>query len=89
MKTKTKKMETKSFKSPKNKYRASVYYSKPIEGIGSGYSATANDIEDLKAHIQFHIKQAQKNKTTCFITIFENLKKYPSFDWKEIEKFEK
>ena len=87
MKTKTKKMETKSFKSPKNKYLASITYSKPIEGIGSGYSATANEIDILKSHIQFYIDQAKKNKATCFITIYENLKKYPSFDWKEIKKY--
>ena len=83
-------MKTKktTFNSPKNKYRASISYSKTLKGIGSVSSATANEIDDLKSHIQFYIKQAHKNKATCFIAIYENLKKYPFFDWKEIEKYE-
>ena len=85
MKTKTKKT---TFKSPKNKYRASVSYSKPIKEIGSVTSATANEIDELKSYIQFYIDQAKKNKATCFITISENLKQFPEFDWKEIEKYE-
>ena len=83
----TKKMKTKSFKSPKNKYRASVTYSKALKGIGSVTSATANEIDVLKSHIQFYIDQAHRNKATCFITISENLKQYPFFDWKEIKKY--
>ena len=82
-------METKSFKSPKNKYIASVSYSKALKEIGSASSATANEIDDLKAYIRFYIDQAQRNKATCFITISENLKKYPEFSWKEIEKYTK
>jgi len=81
-------MKTTSFKSPKNKYRASVTYSKALKEIGSVSSATANEVDDLKAHIQFHIDQAHRNKATCFITISENLKQFPEFDWKEIERYE-
>jgi len=84
----TKTMETKSFKSPENKYRASVSYSKALKGIGSVSSATANEIDELKSHIRFYIEQAKKNKAKCFITISENLKKYPEFDWKEVERYE-
>ena len=80
-------METTSFKSPKNKYRASVYYSKTLKGIGSVTSATANEVVDLKSHVRFYIEQAHRNKATCFVTIYENLKKYPFFDWKEIERY--
>ena len=86
--TKTKNMKTKSFSSPKNKYRASVSYSKPLKGIGSVSSATANEIDELKSHIRFYIEQAHKNKATCFITISENLKQYPEFEWQEIERYE-
>ena len=81
-------METKSFKSPKNKYRASVSYSKALKEIGSASSATANEIDDLKAYIRFYIDQAHRNKATCFVQIYENLKKYPEFDWKEIQRYE-
>ena len=81
-------MKTTSFKSPKNKYRASVTYSKVLKEIGSVSSATANEIDVLKSHIQFYIEQAKKNKAKCFITISENLKQYPEFDWKEIERYE-
>ena len=83
----TKTMETKSFKSPENKYRASISYSKALKGIGSASSATANEIDELKSHIQFYIKQAHRNKATCFITISENLKQYPKFNWQEVENY--
>ena len=81
-------MKTLSFKSPNNKYRASITYSKALTEIGSVSSATANEIEDLKAYIQNYIDQAHRNKATCLITISENLNEYPSFNWKEIEKYE-
>lgn len=82
-------METTSLKSPKNKYRASVSYSKAIKEIGSVSSATANEIDVLKSHIQYYIDQAHRNKATCFITISKNLKQYPEFDWKDIERYTK
>lgn len=88
MKT-TNKMKTTSFKSPKNKYRATVSYSKALKGIGSVSNATANDIDVLKSYIQYYIEQAKKNKAKCFITISKNLKKYPEFSWKEIERYTK
>ena len=82
-------MKTTSFKSPKNKYRASVSYSKALKGIGSVSNATANEVVDLKSYIQYYIDQAHRNKAKCFITISKNLKKYPDFDWKEIERYTK
>lgn len=78
---------TTSFKSPKNKFRAAITYSKPLSEIGSCSSATANSIDDLKAHIQYYIDQANRNKVTCNIVISENMKQYPEFEWKEIEKY--
>ena len=81
-------MKATSFKSPKNKYRASVTYSKALKEIGSVSSATANEIDYLKAYIQHYIDQAHRNKAKCFITIYENTKQYPEFNWKEIEKYE-
>ena len=80
-------MKTTSFKSPKNKYRAEVSYSKSLKGIGSVSSATANNINELKQHIQFYIKQAHRNDATCFVAISENTKQYPEFNWEEIEKY--
>ena len=80
-------MKTTSFKSPKNKFRAEVTYSKALAEIGSTSSATANEIEDLKKYIKLYIAQAHRNKATCLITISENLKQYPQFDWKQIEKY--
>lgn len=44
MKSTLNNMETVSFKSPKNKYRASITYSKALPEIGSASSATANKI---------------------------------------------
>ena len=90
MKTKktTKIKKHTSFNSPKNKYRGEIRFSEALEGIGSVNSVTANEIDNLQWHIQYHIKQAHRNNATCFIRIYENLKKHPEFDWVEIESYE-
>lgn len=81
-------MKTTSFKSPKNKYRASITYNKALKGIGSVSSASANNMDDLKAYIQCYLDQARKSKVKCFIVISENKKEYPLFNWVEIERYE-
>ena len=81
-------MKTTSFKSPKNKFRASITYSKALTEIGSSSSATANSVDDLKAYIQHYIDQAHNNSAKCTIVISENKSEYPLFNWVEIEKYE-
>ena len=80
-------MKTKSFRSPKNKYSADISYSKALSGIGSCSSASANDVAELKNFIEFYIRQARQNKSTCTITILENMDQYPKFNWVKIEQY--
>lgn len=80
-------MKTLSAKSPKNRFRASITYSKPLSEIGSSSSVMANDIETLKDRVLFYTKQASKNNTTSYITISENKSEYPFFNWVEVESY--
>ena len=87
MKTKKTQQITSRY-SPKNKYSGEIRFSKALEGIGSAWGVTANELELLKYRLQFYIDLARKNKATCHIRIYENLKQYPDFDWVEIESYE-
>ena len=77
-----------SFRSPKNKYRIEIHFSKPLNGIGNVTSITANEIEAASNHIKLFTDQAHRIKATCLISIWENLKSYPEFDWKKIKSYE-
>ena len=80
-------METKSFKSPKNRFMAQITYSQPLPEIGSCSTVTANSIDELKERVIFYTNQATKNNLTSNIRISENLKSYPEFEWVEKENY--
>ena len=74
--------------SPKNKYRAQINYSEPLEGIGSVSSVTANTLEDVKQKTKHYIDQAKRSNVKCYILITENIFSYPAFNWKVVETYE-
>jgi hypothetical protein len=76
-----------SMKSPKNKFRASIHYDKPLEGLSSVSSAMAMTLEDVKQRCLFYTDQAKKSKVHCQVEIFENKADYPNFDWQFVERF--
>lgn len=81
-------METTSFNSPKNKFRASINFSKSLPEIGSGSLKTANSILELKAIVKHYEEMAKTSNVRCTVVIYENKKAYPNFNWVEIERYE-
>lgn len=64
-----------SIHSPRNKFRAEIHFSKPLKGIGSVVSITADSIEQLNCYIK------TMNYKKCHVVIYENKLQYPSFNW--------
>lgn len=71
-----------SLRSPKNKFCGTINFDKPLIGLGSSVSYTADSIEQLKKDCE-----NQAGKHPCHIVIKENMKPYPEFDWKTIETY--
>lgn len=75
-------METKSFKSPKNRYSVEINYDKPLKELGSVVSFTANTIEECR-----ELAAMQAEHYPSMVVIRENKKTYPEFDWVVVEKY--
>ena len=74
-------------RSPKNKFRIEFNYSKPIEGIVSSCSITTNDVEKSSNFIDHYVQMAKQNKVSVTVTVKENKKIYPDFDWHQIDQY--
>ena len=75
-------------RSPKNNFRIEFNYSKPLEGIGSSCSITSNDVEKSSNFIDHYVQMAKQNNVSVTVTVKENKKVYPDFEWVEIERYE-
>lgn len=75
-------------RSPKNRFRAEVTYSKSLSEIGSVTAVGGNTIEEAKSRLDFYVKQAKRNGAKCHVVISENLATYPKFNWVKIEEYE-
>jgi len=73
--------------SPKNKFRASISYSKSLHEIGSVSTALGVTLEDVRHNSLFYTNQATRNNASSLVVIYENKKQYPDFDWVEFERF--
>jgi serine protease inhibitor len=82
------KTKEKSIHSPKNKFRCEINFKKAIHEIGSVESFTANSIEEIESGILQRSGNIAKGKG-AYITIMENLKTYPEFEWKVVKRIEK
>lgn len=76
-----------SKKSPKNNFRASISYSKALPEIGSVSASLAMTLEEVKHGALFYTNQATKANISSLVVVYENKKKYPEFDWVEVERF--
>lgn len=74
-------------RSPKNKFRIEFSYSKPLEGIGSSCSITSNDVEKSSNFIDHYVQMAKQNNVSVTVTVKENKKVYPEFDWQQIDQY--
>lgn len=70
-----------SLHSPKAHFSASVYFNKPVKGLGSVVSLTADSIEQLKSDI------ACCGYKRATVVIRENRKRYPEFEWVKVESY--
>lgn len=71
----------KSLHSPKARYSVSINFDKPLKGLGSVVSYTSDSIEQLKSDV------AHCGYKKADVTIRENLKKYPEFEWVVVERY--
>lgn len=68
--------------SPKNKFRIEITFNKPLIGIGSVVSYTANSVEQLDAYVK------AMNCKKCHVVIQENKENYPKFKWVTINSYD-
>ena len=74
-----------TFLSPRNRYRVTVYFPKPIKGIGSciGFgSMTLDNIEQIVRRDYMY------NQPVVRVFVLENMKKYPEFEWRKAAAFD-
>lgn len=74
-------MKTPTSKSPKNRFFADIHYSKALSNIGSQSMTGAMTIEDAKHQAVFYTDQAKRLGIDSTVSIRENLKQYPYFEW--------
>lgn len=75
-------------RSPKNKFRIEFKYAQPISGIGSACSITSNNVQKSSNLIEHYTDMAKRNNTSVTVTILENKKQFPEFDWQQINQYE-
>lgn len=71
-----------SIHSPKLKFRAEVNFDKASSNLGSTVSFKADSIDDLKSIVAAH-----GFRCPATVVIYENMKAFPEFDWREIERY--
>lgn len=80
---------TKSYNSPKNRYRASIVFSEALD-FGNTISFTAMSLDDLRGHVAAEINRHRETghrELTAEVTVYENKDTYPKFSWAEVEKY--
>lgn len=76
-----------SLRSPKNKYLAVINTSKPLGNLGSSFSLTSDNINELTSMVaKNYYQQAQKVGAKLYVTYFENKEKFPKFNWVQMEE---
>lgn len=78
---KVEKKEEPSLRSPKNRYHIEVVFPEPLENLGSVVSFGTMSLEGIDDYIRRYWMYGQP---TVHVTIKENMKQYPSFDWKTV-----
>lgn len=70
--------------SPKDKFFAEATFNKPLVGIGSVISKSANSLEEVEQSI---ISECKRMKQSAHIRIRENKSEFPSFNWELVKTF--
>lgn len=69
-------------RSPKDKYSATITFSKYVEGIGQSVTVTGNSIQEIN-----DLALSYK-KFGAYIVVRENKSEYPKFNWEVIKEYE-
>ena len=80
---------TKSYNSPKNRYRASIVFSEALD-FGNTISFTAMSLDDLHWRVAAEINRHRETghrELTAEVTVYENKGTYPNFSRAEAEKY--
>jgi hypothetical protein len=81
--------QTITAKSPKNKFRIELISKKPIKGLGSSFSTGVMTLENLDENSFYnHYKFMIVRNGGGYVTIKENKKSYPEFQWENVKNFE-
>ena len=81
---------TPSMRSPKNKFRATINYSKALPALGSCETYGAMTMEQMRAIVINHYATRRSNHPdiTARVVVMENKVTYPSFDWQQVAVWE-
>lgn len=71
-----------SLRSPKHKFSAQICFDMPLKGIGSTITVTADSISDAE-----HLADLTAQGHPAHVTVKENKKEYPKFDWVVISEY--
>lgn len=77
----TQQNNTPSLRSPKNRYHVEIHFQQPIDGIGNVTSFGTMSLEGVDDYIR---KYWMYDQPVVRVIIRENMKTYPSFDWKTV-----
>lgn len=69
-------------RSPKAKFSVRINFDEAIKEIGSQVTFTADTVEQIKAYARH-----QAGQHAASVIISENRKRFPEFDWVEIERY--
>lgn len=71
-----------SLYSPKHRFSVQVCFDKPLKGIGSTITMTANTMSDIE-----HLAKMNAQGHPAHVTVKENKKEYPMFDWVVVSEY--
>ena len=69
-----------TFRSPKNRYHATINFDRATKELGSVVTFTSNDIDTL---LSLCSQQVAIAKVGATVKIIENVAQFPQFDWKD------
>lgn len=77
---------TPSKRSPKNKFRATINYSKALPALGSRETYGAMTMEQVRAIVTNHyaLRRSNHPDLTARVVVLENKATFPSFDWQQV-----
>ena len=82
----TKKDNTPSMRSPRNKFRVEINYDRALDTVGSVEAFGAMTMEQVRAIVTNHyaLRRSNHPDLTARVVVLENKATFPSFDWQQV-----